>query len=391
MDKCVVRRSRHLESVKSLLTQFPVVALLGARQVGKTTLARDLAAQAAGSVTTFDLEDPTDRDRLADPKLALAGLSGLVILDEVQFASDLFPVLRVLADRPASPARFLLLGSASPDLARNASESLAGRIAFHHLPPFDLEEVGSKEWPLLWERGGFPRSLLAEDTAASVRWRQAFTRTFLERDLRELGIDVTPSSIRRFWTMLAHTHGCVWNASELTRAFGSTTKTVSRYLDILCGTFMARRLQPWATNTGKRERRAPKVYLTDSGLLHFLLGVRDRDSLAGHPKVGASFEGFAIQQIGQLLGAEPEECFFWGVHTGAELDLLVVRGTQRLGFEIKHSSSPRPTKSMHSAVHELGLERLDVIYAGSEVFPLGERLRAVGIEALAESIPALRP
>jgi hypothetical protein len=391
MDKLTVRRTRHLESVKSLLAQFPVVALLGARQVGKTTLARDFAAEAAGPVTTFDLEDPTDRDRLADPKLALAGLSGLVIVDEVQFASDLFPVLRVLADRSPLPARFLLLGSASPDLVRKSSESLAGRIVFHHLPPFDLREVGSKNWPLLWERGGFPLSLLAKDTAASVRWRQAFTRTFLERDLRELGIDVTPSSIRRFWTMLAHTHGGVWNVSELTRAFGSTTKTVSRYLDILCGTFMARRLQPWSTNTGKREVRAPKVYLTDSGLLHFLLGVRDYHSLTGHPKVGASFEGFAIQQIGQLLGAEPEECFFWAVHTGAELDLLVVRGTQRLGFEIKHSSSPRPTKSMHSAVQQLGLERLDVIYAGSEVFPLGERLRAVGIEALPESIPALRP
>jgi predicted AAA+ superfamily ATPase len=386
-----MQRGRHLGSVRSLLTQFPIVAILGARQVGKTTLAREVAKTVTTPVTVFDLEDPTDRDRLLDPKRALERLTGLVVIDEVQFASDLFPVLRVLADRSPLPARFLLLGSASPDLLRRSSESLAGRIAFHRLAPFDLLEVGGKDWERLWERGGFPLSLLAKGDEASVRWRQEFTRTFLERDLRELGIDVTTAAIRRFWTMLAHSHGSVWNASELARAFGSTTKTVGRYLDILCGTFMARRLQPWFNNAGKREVKAPKVYLADSGLLHFLLGVRDHHALQGHPRVGASFEGFAIQQIGQILGAEPEECFFWGVHTGAELDLLVVRGEQRLGFEIKHSSSPRPTKSMHSAVMELGLERLDVVYAGDAVFPLGEKIRAVGVAGLPEAIPALRP
>lgn len=384
-----MERPGHLQRIRGLLGQFPVVAILGARQVGKTTLAKQLVASNEGPAHVFDLEDTTDRARLHDPKLALQGLSGLVILDEVQLVPELFQTLRVLADRQPSPAKFLLLGSASPDLLRRSSESLAGRIAFHHLMPFDLREVGGTAWSTLWERGGFPLSFLAKDAAASVRWRQAFTRTFLERDLRELGIDVTPASIRRFWTMLAHLHGCVWNASELARAFGSTTKTVARYLDILCGTFMARRLQPWFANQGKREVRSPKVYLTDSGLLHFLLGARNHDALMGHPKVGASFEGFAIEQIAQLLGAEPEECSCWGVHTGAELDLLVVRGTRRLGFEVKLTSSPRTTKSMHAAIAELGLERLDVIHAGDAVFPLDDKIRAVGISTLPRSVEPL--
>lgn len=365
------------------------MAILGARQVGKTTLAHDVAARSGAAPVFLDLEDPTHRDRLVDPKLALEPLRGLIVIDEVQRAPELMPVLRVLADRRPLPARFLLLGSASPELVWHSSESLAGRIAFHELPPFDLAEVGAGQWRQLWLRGGFPRSFLAPGDTASLRWRQAFTRTYLERDLRELGIDVTSSAIRRFWTMLAHTHGSVWNAAELARAFGSASKTVNRYLDILCGTYMARRLQPWFSNLGKREVRAPKVYLSDSGLLHFLLGIKDHETLHNHPKLGMSFEGFAIQQVVQALRAEKEECFFWGVHTGGELDLLVVRGQRRLGFEIKHSSSPGTTKAMHSAMATLGLERLDVIYAGKEVFPLGERLRGVGIEAVVEAIAPL--
>ena len=385
----MVARKKHLATVAGLVREFPVVALLGARQVGKTTLARTLARRRRGPTTYLDLEDPTHRDRMADPKLALEALEGLVVIDECQNAPDLFPVLRVLADRRPLPARFLLLGSASPDLVRHSSESLAGRIAFHELPPFDLSEVGNAKWRRLWLRGGFPLAFLAKDDAASMRWRQSFTRTFLERDLRELGVGVTSVAIRRFWTMLAHTHAAEWNASELARSFGTSSKTVDRYLDILCGTFMARRLRPWFSNPRKREVRTPKVYLTDTGMLHFLLGIRDAEALQAHPKLGSSFEGFAIHQVVQALRAEPEECFFWGVHTGAELDLLVVRGQRRLGFEIKHSSSPGQTRSMHSALEELELERLDVVYAGSDVFPLGERMRAVGIARISETIKQL--
>lgn len=365
------------------------MALLGARQVGKTTLAEALVAGTSGPAVSFDLEDPTDRDRLADPKLALEPLRGLVVIDEVQHLPAVFPLLRVLADRPKQPARFLLLGSATPDLVARSSESLAGRIAFHELPPFDLQEVGAAVWRTLWQRGGYPRSFLAGSDADSHRWRQAFTRTYLERDLPELGIRIPSGTIRRFWTMLAHYHGETWNGAELARAFGVSQHTIRRYLDILCGTFMVRRLQPWFENLGKREVRSPKTYLTDSGLLHFLLGITDPQALSGHPKVGASFEGFAIQQIVQALRAEPEECFSWGVHTGAELDLLVVRGTTRLGFEIKHSSAPRPTRSMRTAVDTLGLQRLDVVYAGDEVFPLEDRIRAVGIAAVPGSLTPL--
>ena len=380
---------RHQESVSQLLAEFPAVALLGARQVGKTTLARAITAQRSAAnepVTLLDLEDPTDHSRLQDPKLALASLRGLVVIDEVQRAPNLFPVLRVLADRSPLPARFLLLGSATPDFLRRSSESLAGRIGFHELQPFDLSETGAQEWRRLWERGGFPRAFTAKDNAASWRWRQSFARTYLERDLPELGVRVTSSTIRRFWTMLAHYHGQIWNAAELAKSFGVTAHTIRHYLDILCGTFMARRLQPWFENAGKREVRSPKVYLTDAGMLHWLLGLRNGEALAAHPKVGASFEGFAMQQVIRTLGAEPEECFFWNVPTGAELDLLVVRGQERLGFEFKHASTPKPTRSMHSAIETLGLKRLDVVHVGNEVFPLTDRIRAVGIEALATTL-----
>ncbi len=378
----VLDRSAHRHQVLSLLAQFPVVAVLGARQVGKTTLARTIGEATDGPKTHLDLEDPTDAARLEHPKLALEGLRGLVIVDEVQRAPELFPLLRVLADRSPLPARFLILGSASPALLRQSSESLAGRIAYYRLDPLDLEEVGSRAMSSLWLRGGFPRSFLADGDAASHRWRQEFTRTYLERDLSELGIRVPSITLRRFWTMLAHYHGQTWNAAELARAFGVSQRTVGRYLDILCATFMARRLNPWFENVGKREVRSPKVYLSDSGVLHFLLGIRTMEELEGHPKVGASFEGFAIQQVTRALAAEPEDCFSWGLHTGAELDLLIVRGERRLGFEVKRTAAPRTTRSMYSALETLGLERLDVIYQGNDVFPLAERIRAVGIGAL---------
>lgn len=386
----MIQRDRHATEVRELLRQFPIVAVLGARQVGKTTLAHAIADafRDTGPTASFDLEDSTDQARLSDPKLALAGLEGLVVIDEVQRAPGLFPTLRVLADRRHVPARFLLLGSASPTLLRQSSESLAGRIAFHRLDPFDLDETGPGAWSRLWLRGGFPSAFLAKTDASSYRWRQELARTWLERDLPELGIRVPSGTIRRFWTMLAHYSGQTWNGAELARAFGVSQHTVRHYLDILCDTFMVRRLPPWFENTGKRELRAPKVYVADSGLLHLLLGVRDQADLEGHPKVGASFEGFAIQQVVRALGAEPEECYFWGVHTGAELDLLVVRGRRRLGFEVKRTSTPRVTPSMRSALEVLRLERLDVVYPGTDVFPLGERLRAVGIESLGVSLAA---
>lgn len=385
----MLERINNSALVERLLTEFPIAALLGPRQVGKTTLAGHIAAlwRARNEpVTTFDLEDPTDHDRLRDGKLALEPLQGLVILDEIQRAPHLFGVLRVLADRRPIPARFLILGSAEPALVRGASESLAGRVGFHNLHPFDLGEVDTTAWRQLWHRGGLPRSFLADSDAASWRWRQAFTRTYLERDLGELGIRITSATIRRFWTMLAHSHGRIWNGSELGQAFGVTHNTVRRYLDILCGTFMARRLQPWFENVGKREVRSAKVYLTDSGLLHYLLGLRNDEDVQSHPKVGASFEGFAMQQVAQALGAEPEECFFWQLHSGAELDLLVVRGQHRLGFEFKHAANPRATRSMHIAVETLALQRLDVVYVGDEVFPLGDRIRAVGITRVVDEL-----
>lgn len=381
----MLARSGHADSLRRLLRVFPVVALLGARQVGKTTLAASVAGDRP-DVHVFDLQDPVDRERMGDPMQALRDLHGLVVLDEIQNAPETFPVLRVLADRRPLPARFLVLGSASPDLLRQSSETLAGRIAFHELRPFDLDEVGASSWRTLWLRGGFPLAYLAQDDAESALWRRAFVRTYLERDLPQLGVRIPADTIRRFWTMLAHYHGQTWNGAELARAFGVAQSTVRRYLDVLTATYMARRLQSWFENLAKREVKSPKVYLSDSGILHRLLGIETRADLECHPKVGASFEGFAIEQVIRALGAEPEECFTWALHSGAELDLLVVRGQQRLGFEIKHTSTPRVTRSMRSALDVLGLERLDIVYPGTDVFPLGERIRAVGIESVFEEL-----
>lgn len=385
----LIHRPAELARLRALLQEFPIVAVLGARQVGKTTLAHELGVQLSAQVTAFDLEDPRDLARLTDPMLALADLTGLVVIDEVQRRPDLFPVLRVLADRRHTPARFLVLGSASPDLLRQGSESLAGRVAFHRLGGLSLDEVGPDDWRQLWVRGGFPRSFLAPHDAASVRWRQQFTRTYLERDVPQLGIHIAADSLRRFWTMIAHYHGQTWNGAELARAFGVTDKTVRHYLDVLIATFMVRRLTPWQENLGKRQVKAPKVYLSDTGLLHALLGLADEHDLLGHPKVGASFEGFAIGEITRRLGCEPEEAYFWGLHSGAELDLLVVRGRQRRGFEIKHTDSPVVTPSMRSAIKNLRLDRLDVVHVGDRTFPLGEGIRAVGLARLHEDVNPL--
>jgi predicted AAA+ superfamily ATPase len=373
----VLERSGHLAALRRLLRQFPVVGLIGARQVGKSTLARALAGKPAERANYFDLEDPRARARLEPPTLALAGLKGLVVLDEIQHRPELFPVLRVLADRPRRPARFLVLGSASPPLLRQSSETLAGRIAYHELSGFNLSEVGVPSLDRLWLRGGFPLSFTAKTEEASLLWRRQFIATFFEREILDLELRLSPSTIGRFWNMLAHYHGQTWNAAELARAFGVSEKTVRSYLDFLVATFVAFRLPPWHENVGKREVKAPKVYLSDSGMLHAMLGLRTRDDLLGHPKRGASWEGFAISQVMSRLGTHPRECFFWGVHSGAELDLLVVRGRLRLGFEVKHTDSPEFTPSMRSAVDNLRLSHLYVIHAGDETFPMKPNVTAL--------------
>ena len=383
-----VRRRGHLRRVALLLRERPVVALLGARQVGKSTLARQVAAAHRRPATWFDLENPSDLARLTDPGIELRPLRGLVVLDEIQRLPDVFPLLRVLADRPRTPARFLVLGSASPDLLRQTSETLAGRVAFHELDGFGLREVDDVE--RLWLRGSFPRAYLARSESASRRWREGFIRTFLERDLPGLGGAVPSTTLRRFWTMLAHWHGQLWNGAEFGRAFGVAHTTVRRYLDLLTSVFVVRQLPPWHENVGKRQVRSPKVYVGDSGLLHTLLGLHTREALVSHPKVGASWEGFVIRQIIHLLAARPEQCFHWSTYSGAELDLLVVAGARRYGFEIKRTETPRLTSSMRSVVDTLNLERLDVVHAGAHRYSMAPRVRAVPAARLAAELRPLR-
>lgn len=385
-----IARSAHLHTLERLLREHPVVALLGARQVGKTTLAHALVKRRTGPSVRFDLEDPRDLAQLEEATLTLGGLRGLVVLDEIQRRPGLFPVLRVLADRPRTPARFLVLGSAAPDLLRQGAETLAGRIAFHELGGLDVEEVGVARLDRLWFRGGFPRSYLAPSHRRSDEWRRNFIRTFLERDLPQFGVGLPSAALERFWTMLAHYHGQVWNSSEFARSFGVSHTTVRKYLDVLTGAFVVTQLRPWAENVGKRIVKSPKVYLSDSGLLHALLGLATPADVMRHPKLGASWEGFMLAQVVRVLRARPEECFFWATHAGAELDLLVARGRRRWGFEFKRTDAPRITPSQRSALETLKLDRLDVIHAGTATFPLGRRVRAVAAADLLQEIKPLR-
>ena len=379
----MILRTAHLQLLRRELSNFAVVAILGARQVGKSTLARQLEQDLDGPVRHFDLEDPDDQARLSDPSFVLRELTGLVVLDEIQLRPDLFPLLRVLADRPGTPARFLILGSAAPELLKAGAESLAGRVVFHELDGLALNEIApagiSPNWlDTRWLRGGFPRALLAGDMQSSREWRDAFIRTYLERDLPQLGINLPALTLRRFWTMLAHYHGQTWNGSELARALSVSDKTVSRYLDILEGTYMAFRLQPWHANVGKREVKAPKVYVADSGLLHSLLGIGEKDALLAHPKCGASWEGLILRELIRHTGAKRDEAFFWGVHAGAELDLLILKDGARLGFEIKLTNSPRVTASMRSALETLKLDHLYVVCHGEgDPWPLAQGITAV--------------
>ncbi|MBX7100293.1 MAG: ATP-binding protein [Myxococcaceae bacterium] len=366
-----------------------MVGLLGPRQVGKTTLALEVADAIGGAVTRFDLERPSDLARLEEPELALEPLRGLVIIDEVQRRPDLFPVLRVLADRRRAPARFLVLGSASPELLRQESETLAGRIAFHELGGFALSEVAPRQQDRLWVRGGFPRSFTASSDADSLAWRQDFVRTFVERDLAPLGVTVPAPTLQRFWAMLAHVHGQVLNWSELGRSMGVSDLTVKRYTDHLAGALVVGLLRPWHENISKRQVKAPKVYLRDSGLLHALLDIGTQQALSVHPSLGASWEGFVLGQVLALLGRTHREAYFWATHQGAELDLLLFDGTKRFGFEFKRTAAPAVTASMRSALATLGLERLDVVHAGDETYPLAPRIRAVAFKRLREDLTGL--
>jgi predicted AAA+ superfamily ATPase len=386
----MINRTRQIETVRKLLRRHPVIAIIGARQVGKTTLARSLLAESKEPPAYFDLENPEDLARLSDPMLALKQWKGLVVIDEIQQRADLFPVLRVLVDQPKASTRFLLLGSASPDLIRRSSETLAGRIFYHELGGFSLDEVGAGNTMQLWVRGGFPRSFLARSHAESDEWRRGFIRTFLERDLPQLGINIRSTTIRRFWTMLSHYHGQTWNASEFARSFGVADTTVRNYLDVLTSALVIRQLQPWYENISKRQVKAPKIYLADSGLLHTLLNLRTLADLEGHPKVGASWEGFAMGQVIRQLEARGDECYFWATHGGAELDLLVVRGRKRLGFEFKRTSSPAITPSMRSALADLKLQSLCLIHAGERTFQLGKKIQAISLSRLLEDLHPLK-
>lgn len=382
-------RSDDISEVRRLLGEYPVVAIVGPRQVGKTTLAEAIAGEWLGPVTRFDLERAADLARLDDPSTALEPLKGLVVLDEIQRRPELFPTLRVLADRKPLPARILILGSASPALLQQSSESLAGRIAYRELEVFGIPDIGSEHWRRLWLRGGFPLSYLARNDALSFEWRENLIRTYLERDLPQLGVKLAASTLERFWAMLAHYHGQTLNSSELARSFGVSDKTVRSWIELLQNTFMVRLLPPWSENVGKRVVKAPKVYVRDAGLLHALLRLDDAGALDHHPKLGASFEGFALFETVRRLGASWRDCYFWSTHQGAELDLLVARGNRPLGFEFKHTNAPAVSKSMTIALEDLRLDGINVIHLGDDTYPLTGQIRAVAFPRLLEDITPL--
>lgn len=369
----MIARPSYLQQLTRAVKRSPITSLIGPRQCGKTTLAR-LFAESRHS-TYFDLESQPDARRLHNPELMLGSLQSLVILDEIQERPELFRVLRVMADRSSAKTRFLILGSASPDIVKNVSETLAGRVEFVELIGFNLQEVGATSLETLWLRGGFPRSFLADSDEDSMAWREGFIRTFLERDIPHLGILIPSSALRRFWTMLAHYHGQTWNASELGRSMGLSDKTVRSYLDILTATFMIRQLQPWHENIGKRQVKSPKVYFRDSGMLHSLLNLSDFHALTGSPRVGASWEGFALEQTLQVL--KPAQAFFWATHGGVEIDLFFLHRGHRYGVEFKFSEAPQATKSMRMALEDLKLRHLWIIHPGKHRYPIDKKISAL--------------
>ena len=369
----MIIRATDIARIKAALKRSQVVALLGPRQCGKTTLARQFVP--ANSANYFDLEDPQSLARLTEPNTALRPLKKLVVIDEIQRRPDLFPLLRVLADRKPLPARFLILGSASPDLLRQSSESLAGRIETVPLEGFRLADLGAAAQGRHWLRGGFPLSCTPRTEASSLAWRQQFVQTFLERDLPQLGVTIPATALQRFWNMVAHYHGQIWNSSELARALAVTEPTVRSYLDLMTGVFMLRQLPPWFENLGKRQVKAPKVYVRDSGLLHALLGIGNHRDLEFHPKVGASWEGYAVEEV--IKSFRAGEVYYWATHNGAELDLLLFKGGRRIGVVCKRADAPVLTPSMRIALHDLKLDRLYVLYPGDKAYSLGKKVQVV--------------
>ncbi len=381
----MLERTQLLVRIRRALKRSRVVALIGPRQSGKTTLARQIVPH--HSANYFDLEEPASLARLAQPMTALQSLRGTVVLDEVQRRPDIFPLLRVLADRRPLPARFLILGSASPELLRQSSESLAGRIETISLSGFSLAEVGASSVERHWLRGGFPLSFLARTNDDSLSWRRQFIQTFLERDLPQLGITIPAPALLRFWSMVAHTHGSVWSAADPARSLGIGESTVRRYLDLFTNLLVVRQLQPWHENLSKRQVKAPKVYVRDVGLLHALLGIRTEKDLLLHPKSGASWEGYAVEEV--LTAFEPDEAYFWATHQGAELDLFLLKRGRRIGFEIKRADAPAITPSMRIALSDLGLEQLIVLYPGSDAYELGKHVRVMPLGRLADDPSAI--
>jgi uncharacterized protein len=380
----MIIRADKLNHIKNGFNRSPIVSITGLRQSGKTTLAKEFASQHQGSCTHFDLEDPRSLARLSEPMTALESLSGLVVIDEVQRLPAVFPVLRVLVDREGNPARFLLLGSASPILIKEISESLAGRVALLEMDGFNLMEVGTDKSKLLWNRGGLPPSFLAGSEESSLMWRQDFMTLFVERDLPQFGVTFTSTTMRRFWAMLAHYHGQTWNASELAKSFDVSQAIIRKKLDILTGAFAIRQLPAWYENLGKRTVKSPKIYLRDSGLLHALLDLSTLEQLESHPKLGSSWEGFCIEQILSITGSS--HAYFWGTHAGTELDLFLLLNGKRIGIEVKYSDGPTTTRSMRQALEDLSLDHLFVVYPGKENYPLDKNITVTSFPSILSKI-----
>lgn len=381
----MIERTELLEDVKYALQRNRVVALIGPRQCGKTTLARQLVSP--DSANYFDLENPVSLARLDEPMTALQDLRGIIVIDEVQRSPDLFPILRVLVDREPLPARFLILGSASPDLLRQSSETLAGRITVIRMSGFSLKEVGVENQRRHWLRGGFPRSYLADSESESFEWRKDFVLTFLERDIPQFGFRFPSTSLLRFCSVVAHYHGQVWNAAETARTLNIGETTARRYMDLLQDLFMVRQLQPWFANLSKRQVKSSKLYFRDSGLLHYLLGIRSERELALHPRVGASWEGYVIEEV--IKTVQPDEAYFWATHSGAELDLLMIKEQRRIGVECKRMDAPKLTLSMRTAMQDLELDKLLVIYPGSQIYSLAEGTTVVPLARMATDLKSL--
>jgi len=373
----LINRQTFIDEIAFSFQIAPVCGLIGPRQCGKTTIAKEIASQFLGEVHHFDLEDDRDQNKMLEPLLILENLEGLIVIDEIHHAPNLFKILRVLVDQKKN-RKFLVLGSASGELLKQTSETLAGRINFVEMMPFGLKEVDFSL--LLHIRGGYPLSFLARSERVSVGWRKAYIKTFLEKDIPNLGLQLSSPNLRRFWTMLAHYHAQIFNASEISGSLGINYKTAQHYLDILEATFMVRRLTPWVANIKKRQVKSPKIYFNDSGILHCLLGINNQDELWSHPKLGASFEGFVIEQIIRFFKADKDSCFYWRTHTGAELDLIILQNGKLQAFEIKYSSKPSITKSIQHALEDLNLSEITIIVPGSDEYFMGPKVKVCGLK-----------